>query len=155
MKIIKSTTLTKPQKEAICFLWNREYPRQLMMSQDEFDTYLEKLQAPNHFLVLDDVNEVVGWACTFDRDEDRWFLILINSLYQRLGIGRMVLRLLKEKETRLNGWVIDHPHDVKQNGEAYESPLRFYVKNGFDVMPEIRYTNDKIAAVKIEWKNNQ
>ena len=106
-------------------------------------------------MVLDDASEIVGWACTFDRDGDRWFTILINSLYQRLGIGRMIMNLVKEKESRLNGWVIDHPYDIKQNGESYESPLPFYLKNGFIVQPGIRLENEKISAVKIEWRKNQ
>jgi len=151
MKIIKSNTLTKSQKESICFLWNREYPRQLAVTAEGLDNYFLETTSHAHFMVLDDTDEIVGWAFTFDRDGDRWFSILINTLYQRLGIGRMVLKLLKEKETRLNGWVIDHPHDIKQNGEAYESPLPFYLKNEFIVQPDIRMENEKISAVKIEW----
>ena len=152
MKIIKSNTLTKSQKESICFLWNREYPRQLAITAEGLYHYFQDTTSHAHFMVLDDADEIVGWAFTFDRDGDRWFSILINTLYQRLGIGHMVLNLLKEKETRLNGWVIDHPHDVKQNGEAYESPLRFYIKNEFVVQPDIRMENEKISAVKIEWR---
>lgn len=152
MKIIKSNTLTKSQKETICFLWNREYPRQLVVTLEELDQFFSPITSHQHFLVLDDADEIVGWAFTFDRDGDRWFSMLINTLYQRLGIGRMVLKLLKEKETHLNGWVIDHPHDIKQNGEAYESPLPFYLKNEFVVQPDIRMENEKISAVKIEWR---
>lgn len=152
MKIIKSNTLTKTQKETICFLWNREYPRQLALTLEELDAFFLQSTSHNHFMVLDDADEIVGWAFTFDRDGDRWFSIIINTLYQRLGIGRMALNLLKEKETRLNGWVIDHPHDVKQNGEAYESPLPFYLKNGFVVERDIRMENEKISAAKIIWQ---
>lgn len=152
MKIIKSNTLTKSQKESIGFLWNREYPRQLAITAEGLDHFFEDTTAHTHFMVLDDADEIVGWAFTFERDGERWFSIIINTLYQRLGIGRMVLKLLKEKETSLNGWVIDHPHDLKQNGEAYESPLAFYLKNDFVIQRDIRLENDKISAVKITWQ---
>lgn len=154
MRIITSNSLTKGQKETICFLWNREYPRQLALTIEGLEAFIGQSSDHVHYLVLDDANEIVGWAFTFYRDADRWFSILINSLYQRLGIGRMVLNVLKEKETRLNGWVIDHPHDIKQNGDSYESPLSFYLKNDFQVRPETRYENEKISAVKIEWRKN-
>lgn len=154
MKIITADTLTKAQKETICYLWNREYPQQLAMTPDSLVALFEQSKSHTHYMVLDDANEIVGWAFTFDRDADRWFSILINSLYQRLGIGRMILNLLKEKDSRLNGWVIDHPHDVKQNGESYESPLAFYLKNDFHVRPETRFETEKISAVKIEWRKN-
>ena len=154
MKIITSNSLTKAQKETICYLWNRGYPHQLAMTLEGLEDIFAQSKAHTHYMVLDDANEIVGWAFTFDRDADRWFSILINSLYQRLGIGRMVLNLIKEKEARLNGWVIDHPHDIRQNGEKYESPLPFYLKNDFHVRPETRFENEKISAVKIEWKKN-
>jgi GNAT superfamily N-acetyltransferase len=154
MRIIKSNELTKPQKEAIIYLWNREYPRQLAVTAETFDEFLDFSTGHTHYMIIDDVNEIVGWAFTFDRDGDKWFSIIINSLFQHIGLGRMLLNLIKSNEKRLNGWVIDHPHDVKQNGEPYLSPLKFYLKNGFTVRPDIRYEEEKISSVKIEWRKD-
>ncbi|MCB0473527.1 MAG: hypothetical protein KDC56_10755, partial [Flavobacteriaceae bacterium] len=58
----------------------------------------------------------------------------------------------KEKETELNGWVIDHDNDYKINGELYKSPLNFYLKNGFQKSSDRRLELEKISAVKIKWK---
>jgi GNAT superfamily N-acetyltransferase len=151
MKIITTDILTKPQKDTIIYLWNREYPRQLAITPDGFETYLQSTSAHSHFLILDDANEIIGWAYTFDRDDQRWFSIMIDSLYQRLGLGHKLLNLLKEKESRLNGWVIDRADNLKHNGSLYESPLPFYLKNGFIVCPETRYEEKQLSAVKIEW----
>jgi GNAT superfamily N-acetyltransferase len=151
MKIIKSTELTTPQKASILYLWNREYPVQLYLTSDGFDDYLKSSTGHQHLLILDDASEIIGWAYAFDRDNDRWFSILIDSLYQNLGFGTMLLNLLKENENKLNGWVIDHPNDIKKNGDPYESPLKFYLKNDFSICPDIRNKDEKISAVKIEW----
>lgn len=151
MKIVKCSELKLQQKASILYLWNREYPVQLNLTSEGFDNYLRSSTGHQHFLILDDASEIIGWAYTFDRDGERWFSILIDGLYQKVGFGTMLLNLLKEKEHKLAGWVIDHPYDVKKNGDPYESPLKFYIKNGFEVCPDIRYKDEKIAAVKIEW----
>lgn len=154
MKILTTTELSKAQKETILYLWNREYPLQLNITLEGFEEYLGASDRHQHFLMLDDANEVIGWAYTFERDDDRWFSIIINSLYQGLGLGRMMIDQLKENEIRLNGWVIDHDRYVKKNGEAYESPLNFYLKNGFDVLTDFRFENEKMSAVKMVWERN-
>ncbi len=155
MKIISTLELNSRQKEAIIFLWNREFPSQISVTKEGFDKYLEATTRHLHFLLLDEADEIIGWAYTFDRDDDRWFSILINSLYQGIGLGSRLLNHLKENEDRLNGWVIDHPRDLKQNGEPYESPLAFYLKNGFAILPEIRFEHEKMSAVKIFWKKGE
>ena len=68
------------------------------------------------------------------------------------GFGTQLLNLGKEKESVLNGWVIDHDKDKKRNGENYISPLNFYLKNGFEVFPDNRLELEKLSAVKIRWK---
>ncbi|MEP6646098.1 MAG: GNAT family N-acetyltransferase [Saprospiraceae bacterium] len=152
MKIITTTELSKPQKNTIIYLWNREYPVQLNLTTETFEEYLLASGNHLHYLMLDDAAEIIGWACTFDRDDDKWFSILINSLYHGLGLGKMMLHQLKENETRLNGWVIDHGNDLKKNGERYESPMTFYLKNDFHICPDDRFDNGKMSAVKIFWE---
>ncbi|MFZ1675748.1 MAG: GNAT family N-acetyltransferase, partial [Saprospiraceae bacterium] len=138
--------------ETIVYLWNREYPGRISTTKEGFDEYLNASGGQIHFLMLDDANEIIGWAYTFDREGDRWFSIIINSLYHGIGLGRMMLEHMKENESRLNGWVIDHDDEIKQNGEPYESPLAFYLKNGFEVYTDIRFENEKMSAVKIVWE---
>lgn len=151
MKIITTSELSKTQKETIVYLWNREYPLRINITKEGFEEYLNASGGHTHFLMLDDANEIIGWAYTFDREDDRWFSIIINSLYHGIGLGRMMLDHIKEKETQLNGWVIDHNREIKQNGEPYLSPLPFYLKSGFEVYPDIRFENEKMSAVKILW----
>ncbi len=152
MKITKTSTLRTEQKDMICQLWNTEYPQNLAITTTAFDAFLASSASQTHFLILENERDLVGWAYTFDREGDRWFSIIISHLHQGIGLGNVLLNLIKEKETHLNGWVIDHPHDRKQNGQPYLSPLSFYVKNGFTALPNLRLENEKISAVKIEWK---
>ncbi|MEO6132686.1 MAG: GNAT family N-acetyltransferase [Saprospiraceae bacterium] len=152
MKIISTPELLKSQKESVIWLWNREYPVQLNVSAETFEEYLSASGNHLHLLMLDDAAEIIGWACVFDREGNRWFSIIINSLYHGLGLGTMLLNQLKKSEVSLNGWVIDHDHYTKKNGEFYNSPLSFYLKKGFTICPEIRFENEKMSALKICWE---
>jgi len=152
MKIIKTSLPDPKQKERIRELWNEEYPKQLAVSSESFDAFLLTTDRQNHYLIISVANEIAGWAFTFDRAGERWFSIIIETSHQRKGYGCVLLQLLKEKESVLNGWVIDHPHDVRQNGLPYVSPLSFYLQNGFTTLTGIRLEDDKISAVKIVWQ---
>ena len=57
----------------------------------------------------------------------------------------------KEKNSELNGWVIDHNKELKQNKEYYISPIEFYIKNDFRIIAETRLELENISAVKIKW----
>lgn len=152
MKIIKTSSLTAAQKETIRYLWNREYPAQLAVTPGDFEAFLAASTDHFHLLVLDDTGEVAGWATTFTRQGERWFSIIINELYQRIGLGRTLIQLLKERETQLNGWVIDHESYVKQNGEPYASPLAFYQQAGFQVVSGSRYEDSTLSAIRVVWR---
>jgi GNAT superfamily N-acetyltransferase len=152
MKIVKATLLNADQKKQVCQLWNTEYPQKLAITIPAFDAYLGESSGHTHFLILENNTNLIGWANTFDRAGERWFAIIIDGTYQRKGLGHLLLNLSKEKEHRLNGWVIDHPYDVKQNGDNYLSPLSFYLRNGFTALPNTRFENEKISALKIEWR---
>ena len=62
-----------------------------------------------------------------------------------------MLNTLKNDENTLNGWVIDHNSDKKLNGNIYQSPLEFYIKNGFETLSETRLELEIMSAVKIKW----
>jgi hypothetical protein len=152
MNVLNTTYLSPSQKAAICHLWNSEYPIKLQVTSQGFDDFLSSIQNHIHFLIEANDSNIIGWAFTFDREEDRWFSMIIDSTFQRQGQGSMMINMLKQNEDRLNGWVIDHPNDVKQNGDPYLSPLSFYIRNGFVPKYEIRLENEKISAIKIEWR---
>ncbi|WP_348800153.1 hypothetical protein [Flavobacterium adhaerens] len=155
MKIIQTAILSLEQKQVLFELWNFEYPVKVTYSHiSEFENYLNELPNKFHYLLLDDQKQVLGWTFTFTRDLDNWFVILIRSEIKGKGFGRILLNQLKKNNSALNGWVIDHDKNVKLNGEPYRSPLAFYIKNGFQVIEDIRLENDKISAVKIRFEHN-
>lgn len=152
MQIKTSNSLTDFHKNEIVKLWNNEYPSNLVYNSiDEFDEYLNKLTKPKHFIVAEN-DEVLGWAVTFLREEELWFAIILDSKVQHKGLGTKLLCKLKEGNDSLNGWVIDRNDFVKNDGMIYKSPILFYLKNNFCICENVRIENEKISAVKIEWK---
>lgn len=153
MKIIEKEVLSLHDKEVLLQLWNNEYPEQLnYQTMDEFNLYLDALSEKNHYLLIDDEDKIKGWAFTFLRNDEDWFAIILNQDIQGTGKGSLLINELKKNKDSLNGWVIDHENDVKQNKEQYKSPMLFYVKNGFVICTETRIENEKMSAVKINWK---
>ncbi len=152
MEVFETAYLNSQQKEMIYRLWNQEYPKKLNYKNlTDLDNYLNSLNETNHFL-LDDFGEIKGWAFTFQRDNEKWFAIIVHGKIHGQGKGTLLLNKLKEKEEKLNGWVIDHDNEIKQNGEPYKSPLNFYKKKGFTIFPEIRLETETLSAIRIKWK---
>jgi len=153
MKFLSTKELSKGWKMEILNLWNNEYPEKLnYRTLLDFDNYLENLNSKSYILMLDHNQNVKGWYFDFFRNEEKWFVIIVSSKIHGQGFGTQILNLAKERESELNGWVIDHDNDKKLNGEFYKSPLEFYLKNGFEKLSDIRLELDKLSAVKIKWK---
>lgn len=153
MNIIQTTVLTLEQKESLFELWNSEYPERICYNKlSDFQDYLDGLLSIKHYLLVDSLKQFRGWGFTFNREGEDWFGIIIDSKMQEKGFGTILLDELKNNNSVLNGWVIDHQNDVKRNKESYLSPLGFYTKQGFIVDENIRLENDKISAVKIRWE---
>lgn len=153
MKIIEKEVLSLQDKETLLQLWNNEYPVKLnYQAMHDFDLHLDALTEKKHYLLLNENSRIKGWAFTFLREEENWFAIILDNDIQGSGNGRLLINELKKKKQSLNGWVIDHENDVKQNKEPYKSPLPFYIKNGFVVVEDKRYEGEKMSAVKINWK---
>jgi hypothetical protein len=156
IKIIQTTELNEQAKQQVFDLWNNEYPENLSYNNlTEFDNYLQNLNNLTHFLLTDNVDIILGWALTFDRDNEKWFAIILSENVQGKGLGRKMLDELKKVEPILNGWVIDHSNDKKKNGLTYVSPLKFYEKCRFEILTDNRLELDKISAVKIKWTNEK
>ena len=153
MKFKTCSFLSEAEKLEILELWNSEYPEKLAYkSKNEFDAYLQNLTEQSHILLIDADKKIKGWYFDFKRANEKWFAIILNSSMQGRGFGTKILKLAKQKEKELNGWVIDHHTDKKKNGTFYSSPLNFYLKNGFEKLSEDRLEHNKISAVKIRWK---
>ena len=155
MEFISRSSLSESEKLEIFELWNNEYPEKLTYkSKKEFDEYLKNLTEQSHILLFDIDKKIKGWYFDFKRDNEKWFAIILDSKIHRKGFGTKLLELAKQKEFELNGWVIDHDRDRKRNGDFYNSPLKFYLKNGFKKLITDRLESDKISAIKIRWKRN-
>lgn len=153
MRIIEKDVLTLEQKDSLMQLWNREYPARLHLNTiEDFELYLNGLANTKHYLLLNDYDKIIGWTFTFLRENENWFAIILDSQIQGKGNGSLLISELKKHNTILNGWVTDHENEVKQNGDSYKSPMPFYIKNGFTIIAERRLENEKMLAVKINWK---
>ena len=155
MKILETDSLNSEQKIIVCRLWNNEYPKALCYnSVDNFDAYLNILTNQRHHILLDNDGQIKAWGFEFTRDLEKWFAIIVNIDVHLKGFGTILLDSIKQNNTQLNGWVIDHENDIKQNGDIYKSPLQFYIKNKFKMLADTRLDTDIIKAVKITWTEN-
>ena len=151
MEILITVFLNAEQKGALIELWNKEYPAQLSYSSMfEFEAYLSELENPTHILLIEQ-NSIVGWYFDFNRENKRWFGMVLDSVIQGKGYGSQLLRRAQKDQPELYAWVIDHDKDKKLDGSTYRSPLNFYLKNGFKVAPDQRLELENISAVKIQW----
>lgn len=152
MKITQTILLTGSQKQDILRLWNAEYPAHLNHENiTGLEQYLADLSEPLHFLIEDEEGRIQGWLTTFTRDEGRWFAMIVHKSLQGQGVGSRLLNEAKKQEPELNGWATDHDRDKRADGQAYRSPIQFYLKNGFEVLPNTRLEKGLLSAVKIRW----
>lgn len=153
MKIITTNNLDNHQKKVIYELWNAEYPKNLTHPNlIDFENYLNALTNQHHNLLIDKYGIIKGWYFDFDRNNEKWFAMILASEIQGKGFGTLLLNEAKKRESVLNGWLIDKTNYLKQSGDGYKSPISFYIKNGFHKLPEIRLELTHLSAVKIQWK---
>lgn len=153
MKFIETESLNTGQKKQILNLWNQEYPQKLSLSNiTAFDEYLQNLGDKHHLLLCDEHGTIKGWLICFLRDKERCFVMIIDPSVQGKGWGSKFLDEAKNINSELNGWVIGHSTELKQNGEKYMSPIGFYEKNGFKAFPDIATKKEGITGIKVTWK---
>jgi hypothetical protein len=153
MICIETIALDQQQKAFVAGLWNREYPSTLKLDGvPGFESYLQSITPIMHF-ILYEKQIPLGWACLFEREGGNWFAMLIDSSIQGRYYGSTLLNRLKNygDAGKLSAWAVDHDRHTRADGMAYRSPLGFYLKNGFTVIPEVRHDSEKMSAVKIEW----
>lgn len=149
MNILKSKSLTAFQKEQICNLWNNEYPVKL---NDRFPILLDGVEKFNHYIIENENNQIIAWAVDFEKDGETRFSIIVDSLYQGKGLGSLLVEKLKQENKLFFGWVIDHHNDLKSDGTHYESPIKFYLNHGFEMLNSMRIDNEMLSAIKIKWQ---
>jgi GNAT superfamily N-acetyltransferase len=134
-------------------LWNKEYPETIAHKTfEDFELYLSTLSYCKHYL-LEENKLILAWGFEFDRNDERWFALIIDKAQQGKRIGSHLLNYMKQFNKQLNGWVIDHSNAKMSDGNYYRSPLAFYIKNDFQLVSHQRIDNDVISAVKIQWNN--
>lgn len=155
MRIIIVTYLNQVQKSCVYKLWNHEYPQELRYNDiSEFDEYLNGLIEQEHYLLINK-QDIIAWAVTFKRDDERWFAIIVSSAFHRKVYGTLILNAIKKKVSHLVGWVVEHDEYLKMNSDYYYSPLIFYKKNHFKVLENSSIKSGKIVAAKISWKRDE
>ena len=151
MEILETGQLSSTDQERICELWNHEFPKKMGTTIQGFTTYLQQSTRHRHYLLMDEARMIQGWAHTFDREGERWFSILIANEIHGQGWGTKLMNRLKADEEHLCGWVADRDGDVLRNGMPYRSPVPFYLRNGFTLLPEVRFPGTLLSAIKIIW----
>ncbi len=152
MFTIETITELQPIHKQIIFdLWNNEYPSQLQFKNlSDLDAYLKNLKSAQHYFVQQ--NLLNAWAFTFERDCEIWLAMIVDGALQGKKIGTQLLNQLKQEQPVLNAWVIDHQNYAKLNGTPYLSPLKFYLKNDFEIVEAVRLELPDFSALKMIWK---
>ncbi len=66
MQFIKTSKLSKSQKQEICDLWNNEYPEKLnYRNLADFENYLKNLSKQSHIIMVDKDQNIKGWYFDF------------------------------------------------------------------------------------------
>jgi GNAT superfamily N-acetyltransferase len=152
MRFIETLHLSDEAWHSVYGLWNTEFPVKLHKATlTDFKENIGKWDAVRHTLAIDGA-KVVGWLADFDRDDERWFALIIASSSNGTGVGTRLIMRAKKRNGILNGWVINGPGYLRQDGSSYRNPLPFYKKMGFQLVPGELLDQDGFEAVKIRWK---
>ena len=110
------------------------------------------LNPPDVFVVLDSVSNGFDYPI---HNHPEYELNLVAGMSGTRIVGDSTERY-NDYDLVLLGPYLYHKWDgdaqLQQNGQPYLSPLTFYINNGFTALPHARLENEKISAVKIEWK---
>ena len=146
--IVKKKYLSPSEFEQINYLWNVEYPINLI---DRFPLPLEGVKQYNHFIISDSDGSVLAWAVDFEKEGETRISIIVDSKCANKGLGSILINELKKSNATFYAWVIDHNRHLKSNNNPYLSPMNFYLKHGFKILHQHRIETEIISAVKIMW----
>jgi len=148
MKITPTTALSLVQTAQIAALWDAEFPHTL---QHKFYALLESARAWQHFIVEAD-GQVLAWGGIFTQNNDTRFSLLVATQDQGKGLGKQLIAQMRQYAGELEGWVVDQADVRKQDGSLYPSPLTFYQKLGFEVLPAQRFDTEQLRSVRVRLK---
>lgn len=151
MKIEITKKIKEENIKQIYSTWNSVYPLQAnFKSMADFKIYLEKAVDQRHYVFRNNNGVINGWLMTFNRDNKRNFVLLVNEDKQNNGIGTCLVEEMQKIETEVVGWVVVSDAYLKANGSNYRSPINFYKKHNFYVTDERCDTNN-LLTVRIAW----
>lgn len=145
MKISTTPSLSASQIAQIAAIWNAEFPITL---QDKFYALLNNANAWQHFLVEDNA-QVLAWGGIFAQKADTRFSLLVAARAQGKGLGKQLIAQMRQHAGELEGWVVDQHDALKLDGSRYTSPLPFYQKLGFEVLPHQRFDTEELRSVRV------
>lgn len=152
MTFHSSDSMTEKEKREVFSLWNNEFPSNLKKeTMVDFQKFFDDVEEHHFIMAKDDYGKLAGWFFIFLREGAKWFSILIDASFHGQGLGSELIKRAKKVEPELNGWVVDRPDELKNDGSPYPSPIPFYIKNGFEVLPD-RLEKEDISAVKVRWR---
>ncbi len=150
--IIQTPALNSSQQKELFKCWNDVYPVNLKFDDlVKMKSYFDGLQQLQFFLLVDGSIPATAFSFRFIRDDELWLAMLMPPSMQGKGYGSILLEELTERVDTISAWVIDHDLDVKADGTPYRSPLPFYLKNGFQILKDVRLEIETISAAKLVW----
>ncbi len=154
MRYVTTSALADNHKARIYDLWNNEYPASIAFKKyEDFEKYIQGLKGQKHILLMEG-KKIYGWYFEFDRNGERWFAMILDQCVQGRGYGSAMLRQGMKGNRSLSGWAVYSEGYKKSNGEQYRPPVDFYLKNGFEILHDIRYDTEVLKTVKIFWQKN-
>lgn len=154
MKFVNTKILSEHQQSQLFLLWNNESPRIISYEKEnDLKKFLAHLIQPRHILLIDKDKNVQGWFVDFLKNDEKWFIVIINSRLKGKGYGSKILTKAKEINSELNGWIINTHEYLLINGNTYIPPIKFYKKNGFEIFPEIMRKTNGLKTIKIRWQS--
>ncbi|MBK9636340.1 MAG: GNAT family N-acetyltransferase [Bacteroidetes bacterium] len=151
--IIHTHVLNQQQQIELMKCWNEVYPVNLQFEDvAQVKSYFDGLEQVEYFLLIDASLSATAFSFRFIRDDELWLAMLMPPSMQGKGYGTILLEELTKDVDSISAWVVDHDRELKADGSPYISPLKFYVKNGFEIQEGVRLEIDSISAVKLVWK---
>lgn len=142
--------LTLEQREQVRCLWNREYPVKIALKDGEaMNAYLDSLGNPKHKLLYKEEDKLVGWYVDFDRDDHRWFAVILDASLHGKGIGSMLMSEAKAENKALFGWAVMTEGLKKTDGSIYRPSIGFYKKFGFSIFDDEIFETEIMTTVKV------
>ena len=152
MNIIQKNILNQYDKAFVYACWNEVYPERFCFNEYiQFELYISQLQSQRHFMLLNDFQNPIGWLCTFEREEQTWFVMLIDNRYKNKQGVSQLLKAAKSVYEELIGWMIVDDEAICKNNIPYQSPVEFYKKNLFQSVPNTREVIRGIYLEKMRW----